>query len=1295
MLRLSTSAVGDRPSAIDQNLAEERRAMILVVVLALLSLFAIVGLTFVFYAQRQASASLNFREARQRQGDILPVEQLARHFMSHLIYDVPDQAPGIYSGMRGHSLARLVYGYNDGGINSTPFDGTGRLHAPSPLTGVDDYWLVNYTYFPADGFLRDPERLGWRPNPDAPRGLYTGGFNVPYTYPDLNNLFLAALKADGTLLMPSFHRPWLFNNGFALNDTSNPNWTNAAGKYLTLRPRPVDMGPGFPYPADATGDVKNFLGGRGGNDSIWIDLGFPVVDGPEGRKLKPLFAALVVDLDGRVNLNVHGNVRGSDALGLPVHASNQGWGPWEVNLQYVLGRQTPSGRPEWPNLFLGANGRPGRYGTDGRPGKAGTQTPYARLYHSYAQVDFDACQVSGTALVPTLNPFALPGTAQPRSSFPSFPAGYDNTGGQPLSERWEHPVLADADTPQGDDQPFSASDLVDVLLLNPAAPRPSRLADLCPTNFADPRTRGLVTTHSSDFESPGVSPWMYDPTLGAYAVDPKSTDGVPAGPPLPFPSLALRTQPVPIGSEFIAPLLAPTAPGVSWRSRSAGLGRVNLNRPLTPYPLPAPQTTQTYAQRFDVPSLSPQFLQAQQDRQLLANDIYDRLLQATGVPRSGAIPNKPTAAELQVRRWLAQLAVNLVDYIDEDDISTPFNFYTPSDATYLDFDVGEVQQTGDPAANNPELPKYWVFGTELPHVVLNEALVEYQDPPPAPPGTAPAPTTVRVWVELNNPFQTPGPGSSLTPLAPQDGFPVRLLSDAEQNATTGKPNPYAPFRVVLATGLADRPLNDNVLGSAATVRTATADADFGLPVNLMNGQPQGTPSPSVAAQGFFLIGPPVTDARNTITAPPRGTVPAQTPLLQTPALQYQHVFDPTQPEEKSTGLTVLLRRLANPHLPFDDRPSSRDSFGEIQANPWYNPYVTIDVMEPVPLRDGTTQVRYASRGKRQPYASHPAQVVDQVSTGGTALTQQTFGLSNNPGPTSGSNDWLVHLDRELISPAEMLHVAACQPYQLTRRFIEGDGTQRSQKFHQGAPWFDQSRRLYRAFEFFTARSPAGRPFSPAGRVPGKINLNTVWDPETFLALCDPQSGNGPNFTADNVVQMYNQMIALRTPGLVTGGGLGPGDRPFLGLATGYSLADSATNPDPQHPGRGAGINDTLFRAAAANADSLPGGGAALARLFQVPNEDHPYRQYELLTKVFNQVTTRSNVFAVWVTVGFFEVTDETTRPVKLGAEFGRSDGRYVRPRFFALLDRTLVAPEPPTYFDPRREPAVLWLSYLE
>src|SRR3954464_4101634 len=98
-----------------------------------------------------------------------------------------------------------------------------------------------------------------------------------------------------------------------------------------------------------------------------------------------------MDLDGRAHLNVRAASRGRDPLGLPLHVSNQGWGPWEVNLRHVLPGKV-GGVDEWPNLLLGGNGRPGRYGADFWPGAAGGQAPAGRPYHSYAQADFDACR---------------------------------------------------------------------------------------------------------------------------------------------------------------------------------------------------------------------------------------------------------------------------------------------------------------------------------------------------------------------------------------------------------------------------------------------------------------------------------------------------------------------------------------------------------------------------------------------------------------------------------------------------------------------------------------------------------------------------------------------------------------------------------------------------------------------------------------------------------------------------------------------------------------------------------------
>ena len=53
-------------------------------------------------------------------------------------------------------------------------------------------------------------------------------------------------------------------------------------------------------------DVDN--DGDGVPDSVWLDLGSPVVSDSEGRQFKPLFAILCTDLDGRLNLNAHGSV---------------------------------------------------------------------------------------------------------------------------------------------------------------------------------------------------------------------------------------------------------------------------------------------------------------------------------------------------------------------------------------------------------------------------------------------------------------------------------------------------------------------------------------------------------------------------------------------------------------------------------------------------------------------------------------------------------------------------------------------------------------------------------------------------------------------------------------------------------------------------------------------------------------------------------------------------------------------------------------------------------------------------
>jgi hypothetical protein len=1120
--------------------ARRRRGVVLLVVLCLLTLFLIVGLTFVFYANacRQA-ARLGLEGENRDRADADP-ELLCSYFLGQLIYDAADDESGVYSGLRGHSLGRNMFGANyhitrNGDIkrnargelvdaagnvlNDVPFNGTGRPHhdpklpfrarlpANSPAKYDDN--LVNYTYFPDDRFLRDPERRGWRAGlradgePDQ-RKPFAGGFNAPYTYPDLNNMFLAAVKADGTVLLPSFHRPWA---GFGSLDPSNWRWTSDVDptlppsdplygkpqpwlKYMVLRPRPADMGPGFPLPEDAGGDVKNLIGAPGGNDSIWLDLGFPVLQTPDGRKYKPLFAPLVVDLDNRVNLTVAGNLRGPDGTRV---ASHQGWGPWEVNperLSPVPPRITnpnyinaAARRLEWANLLSGTpQGAQGRYGRSKAPhsGLPKNQAP-APLGRFYAPADFDGSRELATGNPRTVGrptlPLDLPGSGltRPYLCFPALPtrAGY---GDGSAAERAGHPLLYNPFQPDPHDHAFALSNMEALLRYGDTGSQAltSELFRLCPKNFMDDndprgsaRRRRLVTLASFDPDRPGVSPWLWtkSPADAAY-------DRLPPLEPVPNLSAyhpsggAVQAPPGPpyLESEF----------GPDGRTAAAltALRRLDLNRYLPDYPAPDPQTGRiTDAVGFTV---------AETARQYMAAEIFEVLWRVTGAgnpadPRVTPPPGAPNhdGARWDALRCLAQLAVNIVDYIDSDDYITPFNWYT------------------DPSRQE------WVYGTELPRVLLNEAYVEY-DNDPADIGlkrTPPQATRMKgnVWVELFNPLQDDPP---LT--APWRKGAAQLEMPAD--SVSGAPA-YGIYRLVVAKLNADLRQPDNVRGEIVP--------GAGIVLSTLSGfseEPNTDPPPAVTDtgvihpanlsyaggfagkerdnHGFYVLGPHLSAAEATpfATSGPMETLRRSEMSYVLPANYPALLLKPS----------LLLQRLACPHLPPQPNP----------ALPLYNPYLTVDYVRDVtpnyaaavglngPNAPAPTPVaQRASWGRRQPYAAHPSQLKQQQPNPARANEpQHTFFQHNADNTIRDPNwrvapknyppfDWLVHLDRELISPMELLHVSAFKPHELTQQFRTGDKD--TEKFKHRAPWLDddlvgssppQSHRLYRALEFLGTHS---------------------------------------------------------------------------------------------------------------------------------------------------------------------------------------------------------------------------------
>ena len=181
------------------------------------------------------------------------------------------------------------------------------------------------------------------------------------------------------------------------------------------------MGPGFSrLRPPRRGDVKNLVNAPGGNDSIWIDIGAPELTTAAGLRYKMLVAPLILDLDNRVNLNVAGNILASGNG----HASNQGWGPWEINMGTVLNAPAPRTNGRTSSSAIRPMALP-------RPMDAMVKTTCrairlrlrCRCRHVYAQTDFNGTQDPAPSAL-TAARISLPTAGN--GYFPSFPAGYGN-----------------------------------------------------------------------------------------------------------------------------------------------------------------------------------------------------------------------------------------------------------------------------------------------------------------------------------------------------------------------------------------------------------------------------------------------------------------------------------------------------------------------------------------------------------------------------------------------------------------------------------------------------------------------------------------------------------------------------------------------------------------------------------------------------------------------------------------------------------------------------------------------------
>src|SRR5207244_6108736 len=96
-----------------------------------------------------------------------------------------------------------------------------------------------------------------------------------------------------------------------------------------------------------------------------------------------------------------------------------------------------------------------------------------------------------------------------------------------------------------------------------------------------------------------------------------------------------------------------------------------------------------------------------------------------------------------------------------------------------------------PAVN--ETLRYWVFGVEMPRVMINEVFAEYNYQ--APLTMTPPPIPVHVWTELFCPMPAAPAAGTVPTYDTTDNTPVQLV--VPPTPTTTQTN-IAPYRVMLA-----------------------------------------------------------------------------------------------------------------------------------------------------------------------------------------------------------------------------------------------------------------------------------------------------------------------------------------------------------------------------------------------------------------------------------------------------------------------------------------------------------------
>jgi hypothetical protein len=288
-----------RPMTVPCN---RRRGVLLLVVLSMLTLFMMLGTTYVVIASRAR------RTARAFATNINATSSAgidSQRFLDEAFMAVARGTTGtsaIAALRQGDDLLGDKYG------STTPL--TGQITGNA--TGA--------------AIISLPVNLG------SPHLL--AGRVITFTLPTLSDVSTRILRADATTLylpagqtvngasitvnainaakaLAADNKHFLINgrefDGSSTNESYDAFATTSGTSDPALARIQLISGSTSVTPSFGKSSPQIDNDGDGTPDSDWIDVGFPVITDAAGNQFKPKAAVLVIDMDGRLNLNVHGS----------------------------------------------------------------------------------------------------------------------------------------------------------------------------------------------------------------------------------------------------------------------------------------------------------------------------------------------------------------------------------------------------------------------------------------------------------------------------------------------------------------------------------------------------------------------------------------------------------------------------------------------------------------------------------------------------------------------------------------------------------------------------------------------------------------------------------------------------------------------------------------------------------------------------------------------------------------------------------------------------------------------------